>query len=234
MKVYNNENLHSYTAVLSNTDEHGMNQIEYNFMGSSLKQENSNYNCIMSITNFSCFHDGNWVPIVYLQGKGGLQVVGFYLCTQNLWEGDSSLITYAHPPEGMLTIISRVLLHVVPVGPPGHGLDLGSNPDPGLVYDNYCKDYRSSQYHGSSYEDYMISIIDDLIFCAENSIRNADHPASGMGVILGNDQYHKQTSSDACVTGITHTEHDPQLVQRPSLGQSYESSTTDRDIPHPN
>ena len=144
------------------------------------------------------------------------------------------MITYAHLPEGMLTIISTVLLHVVLLGPPGHGLALGSNPDPGLVYDNYCKDYRSSQYYGCSYEDYMISIIDDLIICAENTILNADHPALGMGVILVNDQYHKQTISDACVTDIAHTEHEHQLVQQPSLGQSYESSTTDRDIPRLN
>ena len=69
--VYNDENLHSYTAVLSNTDEHGVNQIMHNFLGSSLKQDNSNSNCIMSNTNFTCFDDGNWVPIVYLQGKDG-------------------------------------------------------------------------------------------------------------------------------------------------------------------
>ena len=139
------------------------------------------------------------------------------------------MITYAHLPEGMLTTVSTVFLHVVPVGPPGHGLDLNSNPDAGLVYDNYCKDYKSRQYYGCSYEDYMISIVDNLIVCAENSILTSDHPALGVGVIpLSNDQYHEQTNSDACITGIAHTEHDLQLVQQLSLGQSYESSTTDR------
>ena len=60
----------------------------------------------MSVTIFSCFYDGNWVPIVYLQGKDGLQLAGFYLWTQNLWRGDSGMITYGHLPEGMLTIMS--------------------------------------------------------------------------------------------------------------------------------
>ena len=45
-------------------------------------------------------------------------------------------------------------------------MDLGSNPDPGLLYDNYCKDYRSMQYYGYFYEDYMISIVESIITCA--------------------------------------------------------------------
>ena len=33
---------------------------------------------------------------------------------------------------------------------------------------------------------------------------------------------------------LNNTGYDLQLVQQPSFGQSYESSTTDRDIPRPN
>ena len=78
-RVDNDKNLHSYTAVLSNTDEHGIDQTVHNCMGPSLSQKISGPNCTMSVTNFSCFYDGNWIPIVYLQGKDGLQLAGFYL-----------------------------------------------------------------------------------------------------------------------------------------------------------
>ena len=54
-RVHNDKNLHSYTAVLSNTDEHGVDQTVHNFMGSSLKQKISGPNCTMSVTNFYCF-----------------------------------------------------------------------------------------------------------------------------------------------------------------------------------
>ena len=165
--VYNDNNLHSYAAVFYNIDEHGVDQTVHNCMIFSLSQEISSPNCTMSVNNFSCFYDGNWVPIAYPQGKDGLQLIGFYLWTQNLWGGDSSLITYGHLPESMLTIMSTVLLHVVHVGSTGLGFDLGSNPDPGLVYDNYCKDCRSRQCYGCSYEDYIVSILDNLIACAE-------------------------------------------------------------------
>ena len=105
--------------------------------------------------------------------------------------------------------------------PPGLGLDIGSNLDPGLIHDNYCKDYRSRQYCGCLYEDYMISIVGNLIVCAENSILESDRSASGVGSIpLCNDQHHEQTNSDACITCIAHTEYDLQLVQHTSLGQS--------------
>ena len=142
-------------------------------MGSRLNQEICSPNCTISIFNFCCLYDGNWVPIVYLQGKDGLQLTGFYLWTQNPWGGDSSLFAYGHLLEGMLTIISTVLLHVVPIGPTGIGWDwLGSNPDPGLVYDNYCKDFRSRQYYDFSYEEYMVTIVDTLIDYAENAIKS--------------------------------------------------------------
>ena len=72
VRVYNDGNLHSYMAVLSNTDEHGVNQIMLNFVGSNLEQETTNINCTMGITIFSYFNDGNWFPFVYFQGKGGL------------------------------------------------------------------------------------------------------------------------------------------------------------------
>ena len=99
------------------------------------------------------------------------------------------MIAYGHLPEGMLTIINTVLLHVVPVGPTGLGLDLGSNPDPGLVYDNYCKDCRSMQYYGCSYEDYIVTIIDNLIDYAESSILNPH--TQGLAVSpLCSEQFH--------------------------------------------
>ena len=56
----------------------------------------------------------------------------------------------------MLTSIDTVSLHVVPVGSPGHGLDIDSNLDPGLVYGNFCKNYRSHKNYGCSYEDNML------------------------------------------------------------------------------
>ena len=116
------------------------------------------------------------------------------------------MITYGHLPEGMLTIMRTVLLHVVPVGPTGLRLDLSLNPDPGLVYYNYCKDCRSWQYYGCSYADYIVSIVSNLIDCAESSILKSDQPASGVGVIpLSNDQFYEQMNPDAYITGIAYT-----------------------------
>ena len=85
--MYTDKNLHSYTAVLSNMDDHRVDQTVHNCMGSNLNQDICSPNCTMSITNFSCYYDRNWVPIIYLQGRDGLQLTGFYLWTQNLWGG---------------------------------------------------------------------------------------------------------------------------------------------------
>ena len=41
--------------------------------------------------------------------------------------------------------------------------DLGSNLEPKTVYDIHAKDNRSLHYYGCSYEDYMLSIIYNLI-----------------------------------------------------------------------
>ena len=142
-----------------------------------------------------------------------------------------SLITCGHLPEGILTIINTCLLYVMPVGPTGLGLDLGSNSDPGLVYDNYCKDCRSIQYYGCSYVKYMVNIIDNLIDGAESSILKSKPPASGMDVRpLSNEQFHGKISLDTCVTSIAYTEHDIRLVHQPNWGSNDESSPTNRDM----
>ena len=222
VRVYIDKNLHSHTAVLSNNGDHEVVQIVYTCKGSSLNQAIRSPNCTMSVTNFSCFYDGNWVPIVYLPGRDGLHLTGFYLWNQNSWGGDSSLITYGHLPEGMLTIINTVLLCVVPVGPTGLGLDLGSNPDPGLVY---CKDCRRVQYYGCSYVKYMVNIIDNLIGGAESAILRSEPPASGMDVSpICNEQRHEKISLDACGTSIAYTEHDIRLVQQPNWRSNNESN----------
>ena len=75
IRVFNEEKLHSKTAVMSNTDEYGVNQTMHNNLGLSLEQET--INCIMSITNVSCFHNPSLVPILHVQSKGGLQLAEF-------------------------------------------------------------------------------------------------------------------------------------------------------------
>ena len=92
------------------------------------------------------------------------------------------MIAHAHPSEGMLTVLGTIPLYKVPVSLPEHTLDLGLILDSGLVYDNYCKDYKSQQYYGCSYVEYMHSIIDSLISCAENSISEADSMVPGADI----------------------------------------------------
>ena len=95
------------------------------------------------------------------------------------------------------------------MGPIGLGLGLGLNSDPGLVYDNYCKDSRIMQFYGCSYVKYMVNIIDNLIDGVENSIQKSELPASGRDVSpMCNKQFHEKMSADACVTSIADTEHD--------------------------
>ena len=55
VRVYNDEKLAFLHGCIKQHNEHGVDQIMHNFMGSSSKQENSNSNCIMNITKFSCF-----------------------------------------------------------------------------------------------------------------------------------------------------------------------------------
>ena len=172
--------------------------------------------------------------IVYLRGKDGLQLVGFYLWIQNFCGGESTFIAYGHPPKGMLSIISTALLYVVPVGSLGPGSTLSLNPDLGLVHDNYCKDCRSWQYYGLSYEDYITSIVDNLIDGAKSDITQLDQSISGVGMTpLCNELFHEQITPIACIPGSVCIEHDLKLVQQPKLGQNDEHSITDRDIFRP-
>ena len=82
---------------------------------------------------------------------------------------DGALICHAHRLEGLLTITDTVFLHVMPVQSFEQGSGLNPELDPGLAYDNYCKDSRSWQYYGCSSEDYMVSLIDNLLNAMDQS-----------------------------------------------------------------
>ena len=144
--------------------------------------------------------------------------------------GCSHLIAHAHPPEGMLTVSGTIPLYMVPVGFPENASDLGSTLDPGLVYDNYCKDYKSQQYYGCSYVEHMHSIIDNLISCAENSIPEAYGMVPGADISPSCDkQCHVRVDPDGVTPDYDNTEYDYTLDQQPNVGHNCESSFTDRD-----
>ena len=152
IKVLDTEYLHSYTAVVYNVDEHGGPR-DNSTPDVSRKQGGPTVNCTLQVTNFPFCYGGTWVPIVHLQGKSCFNLFGLYLWIQDPWGGNNNLIPHAHPPEGLFNIISTICLQVVPVCPAKWGISSGQKHDPGLVYDNYCKDSRSWQNYGCSYEN---------------------------------------------------------------------------------
>ena len=233
IRVYDNENLHCYTALVKHRGVQEVDQTIYTCRGSSSNLVVGETNCTMSITNFSDLCNGNWVPVLHLQSSE-IGLSGFYLWDLNSGGGDTGLITCGHLPQGFLTTVDIIHLHMVPVGTKCFDLDLGSNTDPGLVYDNYLKDCRSIQYYGCEYEQYMINIIDSSIDGAGSSVNSLGQPAPGAGVdpVCNGETYEGKMSLDAPLTNFACTEYDIQLGQ-PKWGCVDEPSISDRDILRP-
>ena len=162
IRVLDSQYKHSHTAVIYNLDEHG-EDCDNVPLGVRGEQESRTAGCMLQVTNFLFLHVGTWVPVVYIQANSCCNLSGFYLWIQGPEEGDSTLIPHAHPPEGLFSIIDAIYLHMASVCPARWGLASEQQLDPGLVHDNYCKDCRSWQYYGCSYEDYMIAIVDNMI-----------------------------------------------------------------------
>ena len=57
VRLYAHENLHSHTAVFTNGVDHEVDQSVYTCKGSSSNQAIRSPNCIMNVTNFSCFYE---------------------------------------------------------------------------------------------------------------------------------------------------------------------------------
>ena len=51
-------------------------------MGGQDNQGISQVNCTLSVIKFSYLYDGNWAPIVYVQGGDGINLAGFHLWIQ--------------------------------------------------------------------------------------------------------------------------------------------------------
>ena len=83
IRLYTHENLHSHTAIFTNGVDHEVDPSVYTCKGSSSNPAICSPNCTMNVTNFSCFHDGNWVPVVHLQGRDKVHLNGFYLWNQS-------------------------------------------------------------------------------------------------------------------------------------------------------
>ena len=233
VRVYDNEKLHCYTALIHFKGDHQSNEAMYTFTSSGSNQHTDETNCTMSVTTFSKVYNGNWAHIVYLQSSG-IGLKGFYLWDHSSGGGESSLIAYGQPPQGMLTITDIIHLHVVPVGTTAPNGDLGLNTDPGLVHDNYLKDCRSMQYYGHDYEEYMINIIDNLIDGADSfdDSGNMTTPRTGVHSVHNQQTDEVRMSLDAHITSYACTELDTQLGQ-PKWAYDDKPSLTDRDIPRP-
>ena len=231
--MYDNENLHCYTALVKHRGGQEVDQTIYTCRGLSSNLVIGESNCTMSVINFSDLCNGNWVPIVHLQSSE-IGLSGFYLWDLNSGGGDTGLIACGHLPQGFLITVDIIHLHMVPVGTKRFDLDLGSNTDPGLVYDNYLKDCRSIQYYGCEYEQYMINIIDSLIDGADSSVNSLGQPAPGAGVdpVCNGETYEGKMSLDAQLTNFEYTEYDIQLGP-PKWGCVNEASVSDRDMLRP-
>ena len=150
---------------------------------------------------------------------------------QDLWGGGSALIPHAHPPEGLFNIIGMICLHVVPVCPAKWGGTSSQFSDPGLVYDNYCKDTRSWQYYGCSYEDYMLAIIDTIIDAVEQPPSERDPLGLELEGLSGSKQSCLNQSSDMVVPNSKHMCDDLSLALQ-SRGQLFDDlSSQNRDTP---
>ena len=148
--------------------------------------------------------------------------------------GDGTLISHAHPPEGLFTIINTICLHVVSVCPDKWDVASDQGYDPGLVYHNYCKDSRSWQYYGCSYEDYMLVIIDTMI----NAVEQPPFEVEPLGSEpdLGShctEQSCLNESSDVVIPSIKYTYDNIPLAPESSVDFSYDYSSQNRDIPCP-
>ena len=142
------------------------------------------------------------------------------------------MIPYAHTPEGLLTVVDTIYFHVASVCPDKRGVASEQQYNPSLVYDNYCKDNRSWQYYGCSYEDYMLAIIDTMINGVEQSTCEVE--PFGSGTDIGShdiEQSCLNKSSDAVIPSLKHTYDDTPLAPQTSMEFSYDSSSQNRDIP---
>ena len=233
VRVYDNEKLHCHTALIRFKGDHQINEAMHTFTTSGSNQQTDETNCTMSVTTFSKVYNGNWAHIVYLQSSV-IGLKGFYLWDHSSGGGESSLIAYGQPPQGMLTITDIIHLHVVPVGTTAPNGDLGLNTDPGLIHDNYLKDCRSMQYYGHGYEEYMINIIDNLIDGADSldDSGNMTTPRTGVYSVYNQQTDEVRMSLDAHTTNYTCTELDIQLGQ-PKWAYDDSPSLTDRDTLRP-
>ena len=77
MKIFDASSSHSYTAITCGQDEFE-NTYNSHIPNSKCNQIKNHAYCILNITNFSYLHDGNWAPIVYLQGGAGIHLAGFH------------------------------------------------------------------------------------------------------------------------------------------------------------
>ena len=233
IKVFDAEYIHSHTAVVCNLDEHGGIGDNVNLHASG-KQGGPNHNGILQVTNLSFCYNDTWVPIVHVQGGKSSNLSGFYLWIQGPWGWDGTLIPHAHTPEELLTIIDTICLHVVSVCPDKRGVASEQEYDPSLVYDNYCKDSRSWQYYGCSYEDYMLAIIDTMINVVEQPTCEVEPLGSGTDIGSHDiEQTSLNKSSDVVIPSLQHTYDDIPLAPQTTVEFSYDSSSQDRDIPRP-
>ena len=229
IKVLDIEYVHSYTAVVCSVDEHG--GLYGNPSLDASNQGGPTANCTLQVTNFTSFYGGTRVPVVHVQGKNCSNLFGFYLWIQDPWGGGSALIPHAHPPEGLFNIIGMICLHVVPVCPAKWGGTSGQFLDPGLMYDNYCKDNRSWQYYDCSYEDYMLTIIDTMIDAVEQPPSERDPLGSEPEGLSGIKQSCLNQSSDMVVPNSKHMCDDFSLALQ-SRGQVFDdASSQNRDTP---
>ena len=78
MKVFDASSSHSYMAIACGQDEFEVNYNSHT-PNSKCSQITNHASCVRNITNFSYLHDGNWAPIVYLQGGDVIHLAGFHL-----------------------------------------------------------------------------------------------------------------------------------------------------------
>ena len=76
IKVFDNEHIHSYTAVAHNTDGHG-GWDESPKVEASMNQGGTTSSCTLQVTNFSSPYGDTRVPIVHLQGKNFPNILAF-------------------------------------------------------------------------------------------------------------------------------------------------------------
>ena len=218
IRVLDSQYKHSHTAVIYNLDEHGVGHNRPP-LGVGGEQGNRTVGCMLQVTNFLSFHVGIWAPVVHIQAKSSYNLSGFYIWIQAPAEGDSTLIPHAHPPEGFFNVIDIIYLHVVSVCPARWGLAPEQHFDPGLVYDNYCKDCRSWQYYDCSYEEYMTAIIDTMI----DVVGQLPDEGKPLGSIPEVDHYDIEQncmiySSEVAVPSITCTYDNTSVSIRPNGG----------------